>query len=218
MSIKMFWKKDKTKGKSQLRFSLICLLFIVYCLLSLWQCNPPITPDVEKREVVPRGGFDLIERNDEMFFSQKITSDIEREIELIQNNSLNDYLDQLAEKIISQSRYRDYAEGYDWTFKVFDSIYNNAFTSIGGKVFLSRSLVEFTENESELAGIIAFEIAHVMARNIHQHLSRELLVKNKVSPGGVITGENGLKSIYKAFGEGRDVMNFLPTYRFILKR
>ncbi len=48
---------------------------------------------------------------------------------------------------------------------VLDSLEVNAFALPGGFVFVNRGLIEKAESESELAGVIAHEIAHVTARH-----------------------------------------------------
>ena len=52
-----------------------------------------------------------------------------------------------------------------WAFGVLDTPTVNAFALPGGKVFVSIGLVKRLGNESELAGVLAHEIAHVMQKH-----------------------------------------------------
>jgi predicted Zn-dependent protease len=52
-----------------------------------------------------------------------------------------------------------------WTFAVIDSRDINAFAAPGGYVFVTRGLYERLRNESELAGVLAHEIAHVQEKH-----------------------------------------------------
>jgi predicted Zn-dependent protease len=53
----------------------------------------------------------------------------------------------------------------DWRFAVLDDDTVNAFATPGGHVFVTRGLFMVLRNEAELAGILAHEIAHVLARH-----------------------------------------------------
>lgn len=52
-----------------------------------------------------------------------------------------------------------------WHFGIIESSTINAFATPGGNVFVTRGLIERTRSESELAGILAREIAHVVQRH-----------------------------------------------------
>lgn len=55
--------------------------------------------------------------------------------------------------------------GLQWRFAVLDSAGANAFAAPGGYVFVTRGLVALLRSESELAGVLAHEMGHVLARH-----------------------------------------------------
>jgi predicted Zn-dependent protease len=55
---------------------------------------------------------------------------------------------------------------FDYRFSVINSSAINAFATPGGYVYVNMGLITLAENESELAGVLAHEIAHVSARHI----------------------------------------------------
>lgn len=55
--------------------------------------------------------------------------------------------------------------GIKYTFHVLDTSGVNAFALPGGQIFVFRGLLNFVENEAELASIIGHEIAHVDLRH-----------------------------------------------------
>lgn len=204
-------RREKTRKKIRCGYFILGTFSLAVALILISGCRPLEKPVLEKRGAVPQREFDLIEKKDEAYFSQKLSSDIEKETELIKKAELTDYLNRLGQRLISASRFRAYAEGYEWSFKLYDSVYANAFSLLGGKVYVSCNLVEATENESELAGILAYEIAHLMARNLHAHLSQEILKKGEISPGEMISGETGLQSIYRIFKDRKQVLNYFSN-------
>jgi len=60
--------------------------------------------------------------------------------------------------------------GMDWHFAVLDDPDINAFAAPGGYVFVTRGLLGIAGSEAELAGVLAHEIGHVVARHHVQAL------------------------------------------------
>jgi predicted Zn-dependent protease len=52
-----------------------------------------------------------------------------------------------------------------WQFGVLDSTDINAFATPGGTIFITNGLLQRLNNESELAGVLAHEIAHVLRKH-----------------------------------------------------
>ena len=66
----------------------------------------------------------------------------------------------------------------DWEFVVFDAPkVMNAFAMSGGKVGVFSGLIEFCENEDQLASVIAHEIGHVAAKHTNERFSQQMLIK-----------------------------------------
>lgn len=61
-----------------------------------------------------------------------------------------------------------------WKFGIVDSADFNAFSTPGGYVLVTRGLFERMRNESELAGVLAHEIAHVVRKHHLQALQKSL--------------------------------------------
>ena len=64
-----------------------------------------------------------------------------------------------------------------WEFTLLDSDVVNAFSLPGGKVFVSRGLVEKFDNEAELAAVVGHEIGHVTARHINERMNRQYAIQ-----------------------------------------
>ncbi len=68
-----------------------------------------------------------------------------------------------------------------YRFSIVNSATVNAFALPGGHIYITRGLIERTENASELAGVLAHEVGHVAARHGAQALERELRTGSVVS-------------------------------------
>ena len=75
--------------------------------------------------------------------------------------ALQHYVNQLGRWISLQSPRPD----LPWTFAVLDDNGFNAFAAPGGYVFVTKGLIDRVADESELAGILAHEITHVIQRH-----------------------------------------------------
>jgi Zn-dependent protease with chaperone function len=85
----------------------------------------------------------------------------------LKNQAIQDYVDKVAQNI---ARHSDLKVPLHIT--VLQSREINAFALPGGYLFIERGLLETADNESELAGVIAHEIAHDTARHANKLMKR----------------------------------------------
>lgn len=97
----------------------------------------------------------------------------------------------------------------DWEFVVFEAPgVLNAFALPGGKVGVFSGLIDFCENEDQLASVIAHEIAHVAAKHTHERFSQGMLLSplgtaTSLGVGGMIGGVGVyVPSVGRAAGSG----------------
>ncbi len=60
----------------------------------------------------------------------------------------------------------------DYHFAILNTEYPNAFATPGGYVFVSIGLLKMIENEAQLAGVLAHEVAHITRKHALQTLER----------------------------------------------
>lgn len=80
-----------------------------------------------------------------------------------------------------------------WKFGILETESVNAFATPGGNIFVTRGLVARIKSESELAGVLAHEIAHVALKHhlndIRKQASKGLVLDLAALRGGGLTGE-----------------------------
>lgn len=89
------------------------------------------------------------------------------------NDAVAGYVAEIGHRLAAASG----ATGIDYTFTVLDSPVVNAFALPGGYVYVTRGLIALANNEAELAGVIAHEMGHVIARHGTQRMSRGVLAE-----------------------------------------
>ena len=66
---------------------------------------------------------------------------------------------------------------YGWEVKIIqDDEVLNAFATPGGYLYFYTGLIKFLDNEAQFAGVMAHEIAHVLANHGGERMSKYLLV------------------------------------------
>jgi beta-barrel assembly-enhancing protease len=100
--------------------------------------------------------------DDEKKLGREFYEKLEKANVISQNERVNTFLSRLGELILAHS---DKAP-FDFKFSVIRSSAINAFATPGGYVYVNQGLITLVENEGELAGVLAHEIAHVNGRHI----------------------------------------------------
>ena len=93
---------------------------------------------------------------------------------IINDPVLNQYINDLGKKLVSKSE----SVQTPFHFYIMKSNVLNAFAFFGGNVVVHSRLILDTDNESQLASVMAHEIGHVTQR----HLARAMEAQNNNSP------------------------------------
>ncbi len=104
----------------------------------------------------------LISPAQEMALGEAFMRSIRAQATLIIDPDIEGYIQQLGYRLVANSD----APGYPFTFFVVDNAAVNAFAGPGGYIGIHTGLILTAQNESELAGVMAHEIAHVTQRHL----------------------------------------------------
>jgi predicted Zn-dependent protease len=120
---------------------------------------------------------------EEQKLGREIYEKLEKANAISKNQKVTEYIRRIGEQILaSQQRVP-----WDFQFYVINSSAINAFATPGGYIYVFRGLITLSENESELASVMAHEIAHANARHIDQMMERSKKL-NYAALAGVIAG------------------------------
>lgn len=127
---------------------------------------------------VPVTGRTAVSLVDDKDITEKAAAEFEQ-IKKTQRLSRNPAQIKVVQDIgrrLSQTAFWDVPHA-EWEFVVFQAPgVINAFAMPGGKVGVFSGLIDFCENEDQLASVIAHEIAHVAARHSHEGQSQQMLL------------------------------------------
>jgi len=94
---------------------------------------------------------------------------------ILDDPEISDYIQHLGSRLAAQARDDD----QNFQYFVIKSPEINAFATFGGFICVNSGLVLMTETESDLAGVLAHESAHVRQR----HIARSILAQSRMSLG-----------------------------------
>ena len=128
---------------------------------------------------------------DEMKVGKELYDKLNAGNQLTKDPRIASYINDLGQKILSQS---NKPVPFDFKFSVVKSGAINAFATPGGFVYINEGTIILAEDEGELAGVIAHEIAHVNSRHIAQMVEKSKKINLATLAGllaGVILGGGG---------------------------
>ncbi len=106
----------------------------------------------------------------EIRMGKQYAMQVEQSVRLVQDPVVNEYVNRIGQNLVRNSDAK-----VPFTIKVIDSDEINAFALPGGFFYVNSGLVLAADNESEMAGVMAHEIAHVAARHATRQMTRAQL-------------------------------------------
>lgn len=129
---------------------------------------------------IARASFSI---EDEKKLGKEFYDKLEKANALSKNERANNYLGLLGDRILSHS---DKAP-FEFKFSIIRSSAINAFATPGGYVYINQGLINLVENEAQLAGVLAHEIAHVNGRHIAEIVDKSTII-NIASLAAILAG------------------------------
>lgn len=103
---------------------------------------------------------------------------------------------------------------FKWEFKVFDSETANAFCLPGGKVAVYTGIIDYMDNEAELAIVIGHEIGHAIARHGGERISQSIVQAGGAATLSLMLGDSKSSSLaLAAYGIVTEYGVMLPYSR-----
>jgi predicted Zn-dependent protease len=106
----------------------------------------------------------------EIRMGKEYAMQVEQSVRLVQDPTVNEYVNRIGQNLVRNSDAK-----VPFTIKVIDSDEINAFALPGGFFYVNSGLLLAADNESEMAGVMAHEIAHVAARHATRQMTRAQL-------------------------------------------
>jgi beta-barrel assembly-enhancing protease len=126
-------------------------------------------------------------RDKEAAIGRQISAQVEQEVKLNEDPIITEYINRVGQNLVLHSDAK-----VPFTIKVINSDEVNAFALPGGYFYVNTGLILAADNESELAGVMSHEIAHVCARHAMENSGKGQLIN--VGLLGAIIFSGGIAS------------------------
>jgi len=138
--------------------------------------NKEKDPDeIGNRDVGKGINFYSIEK--EIALGKQMAQEVERQAKIVDDPIISEYVNRIGQNLVRNSDAK-----VPFTIKVIDSEEINAFALPGGFFFVNTGIILNADNEAEMAGVMAHEIAHVAARHGTRQASRGELINYGTIP------------------------------------
>lgn len=119
----------------------------------------------------------------EVALGRQLAADVDRQVKFVEDPLITEYVNRVGQNIVLHSDAK-----IPFTIKVIDSDEVNAFALPGGFFYVNRGLILAADNEAELAGVMAHEIAHVASRHAMENMRKGQWLEGLAMVGSIFLG------------------------------
>jgi predicted Zn-dependent protease len=159
----------------------------------------------QQRQLKP--GFNLFSKEQDIQMGKEYAAQVEQQMPIVRSSDLSGFIESIGRKLASAPE----AGGYPYTFKVVQDKTINAFALPGGPTFTHTGLIAAADNEAQIAGVLAHEIAHVALRHGTNQASKAQLLALPAMLAGGLAGD-GITGTLAQLGIGLGANSVLMKF------
>ena len=150
--------------------------------------------------ITGKGELMFLPEDQDIAIGQKYAPEVERQMGgRIANEALQNYIDSVGQRIARISHRPD----FEYHFVALNDKSVNAMALPGGYLFITKGMLKELTTEAQLAGILAHEIVHVVARDTSNAMSNQIGIDILLS---AVTSEKTSKGILTAADLTRQIL------------
>jgi len=131
-------------------------------------------------------GFNLFSTAQDEEIGRQSADAAEQQLPILNDQSIEAYVDRIGKRLGAVAPGAE----YPYQFKVVNASDINAFALPGGYLYVNRGLIEAAENEGQLAGVMAHEMAHVALRHGTSQASKAYVAEAGLGLLGGLIGKD----------------------------
>jgi len=135
----------------------------------------------------PHAQFSLVSVEQEIEIGQQVNAQVRTEVPELRDAQVNEYIRGIGRRLVQQAP----GPKYPYSFSVADYREINAFALPGGPVWLHRGVLHAATNESQVAGVLAHEVAHIAQRHAADQLTKATMANLGLGLLGAVLGGGG---------------------------
>ena len=129
----------------------------------------------------------LVSVEQEIAIGQQANAQVRKDVPEVSDAQVTAYVRGLGQRLVRHAP----GPKYPYSFTVANYREINAFALPGGPVWVHRGLMHAAANESQLAGVLAHEVAHIAQRHAADQLTKGMVANGFLSVLGAFLGNSG---------------------------
>lgn len=134
-----------------------------------------------------RAQISLVSVEQEIEIGQQANAQIRKEVPEVRDGEVGAYVRRIGERLARQAT----GPKYPYSVSIADYREINAFALPGGPVWIHRGVLHAATNESQVAGVLAHEVAHIAQRHAADQLSKGMMANLGLGLLGAVLGNGG---------------------------
>lgn len=131
--------------------------------------------------------FSLVSVDQEIEIGRQANAQVRQEVPEVRDAQTTAYIRSIGQRLARHAP----GPRYPYSFSVADYREINAFALPGGPVWIHRGVLHAATNESQLAGVMAHEIAHIGQRHAADQLTKATITNFGLGVLGAVLGNSG---------------------------
>jgi predicted Zn-dependent protease len=139
------------------------------------------------RAAAPTFSLELISVEQEIQIGKEAHAQTRRETPLLRDAAVGDYVNRIGRRLVRVAP----GPKYPYSFTIANANDVNAFALPGGPIWVNRGVMEVATNESQVASVLAHEIAHIAQRHAAAQLTKVAIANWGLGLLGAMLGNIG---------------------------
>lgn len=131
--------------------------------------------------------FSLVSVQDEIAIGREANAQVRKEVPQVRDEQVVAYIRSIGNRLARQAG----GPRYPYSFSMADFREINAFALPGGPVWLHRGVIHAATSESQVAGVLAHEVAHIAQRHAASQLTKGMIANLGLGLLGAVLGSGG---------------------------
>ena len=131
-------------------------------------------------------GFNMFSKEQDVQLGKESAAEVEKQMQIVTDPKIAALIAGIGRRLLTAPQAD--AQSFAYSFKVVNDKSINAFALPGGPTFTHTGLIAAADNESQIAGVLAHEISHVVLRHGTSNVSKANLLQIPAMLGGALGG------------------------------
>jgi predicted Zn-dependent protease len=136
---------------------------------------------------VPVAAITLLSVEDEIAIGRQTNADTRKKLPELSDQAVRSYVRSIGARLARVAP----GPRYPYSFSIANYWEINAFALPGGPVWINRGVLQAATNESQVAGVLAHEVAHLAQRHPAQQMSNAMVANLGLGALGALLGNVG---------------------------